>query len=125
MKKLVLIASMLAAIGSPGISPAADDHHNPMHGGIMVPGKEADYELVAKTDVVQLYVYDHGKPKDVSKASAKLTLLSGSEKQEVALAPAGDRLEAKGTFKVGPGTKAVAVVTNAGKTLGTARFTLK
>jgi hypothetical protein len=62
---------------------------------------------------------------DVSKASAKLTLLSGSEKQEVELKPEAGKLEAKGAFKVGPGTKAVAVVTNAGKTLGTARFTLK
>lgn len=125
MKKFVLVASLLAAMGGPGIAQAGDDHHNPMRGGIMVPGKEADYELVAKSDVIQLYVYDHGRPKDVSEASARLTLLSGVEKQEVALAPAGDKLEAKGAFKVGPGTKAVAVVTNAGKTLGTARFTVK
>lgn len=125
MKKLVLIASLLMAIGVPFVSHAADDHHKPMHGGILVPGKEADYELVAKVDLVQLYVSDHGKPMDISKASAKLTLLNGSEKQEVELKPAGGFLEAKGTFKVTAGTKAVAVVTNAGKTLGTARFTLK
>ena len=60
-----------------------------------------------------------------SKAAAKLTLLAGTEKTEVELKPAGDKLEAKGSFKVAAGTKAVAVVTNAGKTLGTARFTLK
>lgn len=125
MKKLVLIATLLAAVASPAITQAGGDDHNPKHGGVMVPGKEADYELVARPDAVQLYIYDHGKPKDVSKASAKLTLLAGSEKQEVALAPAGDKLEAKGTFKVGAGTKAVAVVTNNGKTLGTARFSLK
>jgi hypothetical protein len=68
---------------------------------------------------------DHGKPRSVAKASEKLTLLSGTEKQEVELKPAGDKLEATGTFKVAAGTKAVAVVTDGGKTLGTARFTLK
>jgi hypothetical protein len=67
---------------------------------------------------------DHGKPADVSKASAKLTLLSGKEKQEVELKPVVDKLEASGTFKVGPGTKAVAVVTVAGKP-ATVRFTMK
>lgn len=124
MKKFAVIAAFLAAVAAPAITLAADDH-SAKHGGIMVPGKEADYELVAKPDTVQLYVYDHGKPMDVSKATAKLTLLSGAEKQEVNLAPAGDKLEAKGSFKVGAGTKAVAVVTNSGKTLGTARFSLK
>ena len=95
------------------------------HGGLVAPGKEADFELVAKPDALQLYLSDHGKPMDLSKASAKLTLLAGTEKTEVELKPAGDKLEAKGSFKVAAGTKAVAVVTNAGKTLGTARFTLK
>jgi hypothetical protein len=60
----------------------------------------------------------------VSGASAKITLLSGAEKQEAELKPAGDRLEAAGSFKVGPGTKAVVVVTAKGKP-STARFTLK
>lgn len=124
MKKLVLIAALAAAIAGPALAQKAD-HHAAQHGGVFVEGKEADYELVAKPDVIQLYVNDHGKAKDVSKASAKVTLLSGSEKQEVELKPAGSFLEAKGSFKVGAGTKAVAVVTDAGKTLGTARFTLK
>ena len=57
-------------------------------------------------------------------ASAKITLLTGSEKQEIELKPAGNKLEATGSFKVGPGTKAVAVVTIAGKA-ATARFSLK
>ena len=74
--------------------------------------------------VIQLHLRDHGKPADVSKASAKLTLLTGTEKQEVELKPAGDKLEATGSFKVGPGTKAVAVVTVGGKP-ATARFTVK
>jgi hypothetical protein len=108
---------------------AAGDHkhddHAPQHGGLVAPGKAADFELVAKPDTLQLYLRDHGKPMDASKASAKVTLLVGAEKSEVELKPSGDKLEAKGSFKVPAGTKVVAVVTNAGKTLGTARFTLK
>lgn len=120
----ILMAAVLA--GAAGAALAAGEHdHKPTKGGVLVAGKEADYELVAKPNVLQLYVMDHGKAKDISKASAKVTLLNGAEKQEVQLAPAGDHLAATGDFKVGAGTKAVAVVTDGGKTLGTARFTLK
>jgi len=51
-------------------------------------------------------------------------LLVGTDKQEVELKPSGDKLEAKGSFKVTAGTKIVAQVNAAGKT-ATARFLLK
>lgn len=128
MKLQALIATI--ALAAAGIAHAAGekhDHaheHKPMHGGVVVEVKDMDYELVAKATTLQLYLRDHGKPADVSKASAKVTLLTGTEKQEVELKPAGDKLEATGSYKVGPGTKAVAVVTINGKP-ATARFTLK
>lgn len=124
-----VIATLLAAAAlvTGGIALAAgEDHHKPQHGGIVVEGKQADFELVAKPDLLQLYLSDHGRKMDHSKASAKVTLLAGKDKQDVTLAPTGgDKLEAKGSFKVSAGTKIVAVVTNDGKSLGTARFTLK
>lgn len=128
MKLQALIATI--ALAAAGIAHAAGekhDHaheHKPMHGGVVVEVKDTDYELVAKPAVIQLYLRDHGKATDVSKASARITLLTGTEKQEVELKPAGDKLEVTGSFKVGPGTKAVAVVTVNGKP-ATARFTLK
>ncbi|MDM0015023.1 hypothetical protein QTH87_21435 [Variovorax sp. J22P168] len=127
MKKQALIAVLTLAIGGTALAAGNHDHddHAPRHGGVVAAGKEADYELVAKADTLQLYLSDHGKPMDTSKAAARLTLLAGSDKTEVELKPAGDRLEARGSFKVTAGTKVVAVVSNAGKTLGTARFTLK
>lgn len=127
MKSLWTAALTLAMAGAAmaqGKQDPADDH-KPMHGGVVVEVKDVDYELVAKPDTIQLYLRNHGKPIDASKASANVTLLTGSEKQEVELKPAGAGLEAKGSFKVDKGTKAIAVVSNAGKTLGTARFTLK
>jgi hypothetical protein len=130
-RKPMTLRSLVAAItlALTGTAYAADKHdhaheHQPLHGGVVVEVKDMDYELVAKPAVIQLYLRDHGKRVDVSKASAKITLLTGTEKQEVELKPAGDKLEATGSFKVGPGTKAVAVVTVNGKP-ATARFALK
>ena len=108
---------------------AADKHdhgheHKPLHGGVVTEVKDVDYELVAKPDVIQLHLRDHGKPVDVSKVGAKLTLLSGTEKQEVELKPAGALLEAKGNFKV-VNAKVVALVSQPGKAALTVRFALK
>lgn len=128
MKLHTLIATITFAVaGTAHAAGEKHDHahaHKPMHGGVVVEVKDMDYELVAKATTIQLYLRDHGKPADVSKAIAKVTLLTGTEKQEAELKPAGDKLEATGSFKVGPGTKAVAVVTINGKP-ATARFTLK
>ena len=73
--------------------------------------------------LLQRYIRDHGKPADISKASAKVTLLSGDAKTDVELRPAA-KLEPTGTFDASPGTKAVAVINLSGKLL-TARCTLK
>lgn len=128
MKAIHLLAT--AVLGFTGSAYAADKHdhgheHTSLHGGIVTEAKDMDYEFVAKPDRLQLHLRDHGKAVDVSKASAKITLLAGTEKQEVELKPAGDKLEAVGAFKVAAGTKAIALVTLPGKPAATARFVLK
>jgi len=95
------------------------------HGGVVWVVKDVNYELVVKPDVVALYVADHGKPVDPKGATAKLTLLSATDKAEATLTPSGDKLEAKGAFKAGPGTKAMVIVTLPGKAPTSATFTLK
>lgn len=130
MKTNTLIAAITFAAASTAFAAGGDHHrdgddHKPMHGGVVAATKVMDFELVAKPTTIQLYLRDHGKPADASKATAKLTLLSGTEKQEVELKPVGDKLEASGTFKVGPGTKVVAVINVPGKPAATARFALK
>lgn len=129
MKPCHAIASLLLVLAGPasaaGDHHGAGDDHKPLHGGVVAATPALDYELVAQPALIRLYLRDHGKPADVAKASARLTLLAGTEKQQVELKPVGDRLEAAGTFKVGPGTKAVVVLTRAGKPTSTARFTLK
>jgi hypothetical protein len=102
------------------------DDHKPKFGGIVSEGKAFDAELVAKPDLVTVYLSDHGKPMSAKGAKGKITLLSGTDKVEADLAPADDtKLEAKGKFNVASGTKAVVVITPEGKTASTLRFTIK
>jgi hypothetical protein len=129
IKSLFTLFAVTATVATSGIALAAGKHehghsHKPLHGGVVVEVKDMDYELVAKADVVQLYLRDHGKAVNINKSTAKVTFLVGSEKTEVELKPVGDKLEAKGSFKLSAGTKAVASVTVDGKA-STARFVLK
>lgn len=138
MKIAAFIAVSALALSSNGF--AADDHKGhehegkggahaheikAQHGGVVAVVKDINYELVARPDGLMLHVSDHGKPADLSGASAKLTLLSGSKKEEATLAPAGNALQAKGTFTASPGTKVVAQVSLKGQPMQAVRFTLK
>lgn len=141
MKQLITLTSLIAAAALSAPALAAEDHKDhdhsgkaagahahdakPVHGGVISVVKDVNYELVAKDDVLALYVSDHGKPVDLKGASAKVTLLSASGKNEATLAPTGDRLEAKGSFKAAAGTKALANVVLAGQAPVAVRFTLK
>jgi hypothetical protein len=124
MKIRTLFISTSLVLCSMAWAGPGDASHKPMQGGVVVTVKDIDYELVASATALRLYVRDHGKAVDVSRATAKLTLLTGSEKQEVELKPSGDKLEATGTFKVTAGTKVVAVISFGAKQ-STARFVIK
>ena len=105
---------------------AAGEHdHVPKNGGIVVETKAGDFEIVAKPDLLQIFISDHGKPVKLEGAKAKVTLLNGTDKSEAELVPAGNKMEIKGSFKVSKGTKGIAVVTLAGKPSATARFEVK
>ena len=94
------------------------------HGGIVQSANDMTYELVAAADGAVVYVVDHEKDHDAARMTGKLTVLNGADKAEAELKPAGgNKLEAKGV-KLGKGTKAVAVLTEGGKTT-TVRFTVK
>ena len=127
MKLIHLITAITLGLSGLAFAAGGHDHgheHKPLHGGIITEVKDMDYELVAKPEQIQLFVRDHGKPADISKGSAKLTVLSGNQKQEINLLPDGERFLAKGTFAITPGAKAVAQVSLDGPAV-TARFVLK
>lgn len=128
MKLIQLFAAVSVTLS--GAAYAADGHnhaheHKGLQGGVVAEANHLDFELVAKPDTIKLYVRDHDKPLSVKEGSAKLTLLNGSNKSEVNLAPAGEALEANGSFNIAKGTKAVAVVNLPGKKVTTLRFVVQ
>lgn len=123
MKRIVLSVLLAAVVSSPAWSAGED--HKPKHGGIVVETKAGDLELVAKPEQIHIYVGDHGKPLKLTSATGKVTVYSGADMKEAPLALAGDKLEAKGPFKIAAGTKVLAEVSVNGKPAVAARFTLK
>jgi hypothetical protein len=127
MKNQMIALALSCLVSTTVLASGGHDHgshHQPLNGGVVTNVKGLDYELVAQKNSLQLYIRDHGESIDISKAQAKVTLLSGADKQEVELKPNGKKLEAAGNFKVSAGTKAVAVVSN-GSNKATARFVIK
>lgn len=120
--RTVLLSSLLAFSA---FSVVAGGDHKPKFGGVVVETNAGDMEIVAKPETIHIYFTDHGKPVKLEGAKAKVTLLNGTEKSEAELATVGDKLEAKGVFKVAKGTKGIAVLTLAGKPPVTARFEIK
>jgi hypothetical protein len=117
MKPIHLLAAFTFSMSGLAFAAGGHDHgheHKPLHGGVVSEVK----------DLIQLHLRDHGKPVDVAKASAKLTILVGADKQEVELKPAGQQLEAAGSFKLA-NSKIVALVSVPGKAPATVRFVLK
>lgn len=124
--QIKLLATIAIAAFAAGSVMASGDHgHAPKNGGIVVETKAGDFEIVAKPDLLQIYISDHGKAVSLDGAKAKITLLNGAEKSEAELLPAGNKMEVKGSFKVAKGTKGIAVLTLAGKPSSTARFEVK
>ena len=94
------------------------------HGGVVSVAKDMDCELVAKDSEVALCISDHGAPVSLAGATARLALLSGTQKQDVALATADNALRAKGAFTVAAGTKAAVSVQLKDQPKSFAKFTL-
>ena len=102
----------------------ADGVAKPKHGGVVQKVNDVTYELVAHPEGAAVHISDHGKTVSVAGASGKLIVLSGADKSEAELEPAGDKLQAKG-FKLAPGSKVVASVTTADKKKVNVRFAVK
>lgn len=123
-RALVTLSSLLFS----GLAFAAGGHGHsheqaPQHGGIVLEEQDLNFELVAKPELLQLYLSDpHGGPISLHNQNAKLTLLASGVRQEVELQPAGDHFEAKGSFTLPSQTKVIVVLT--GAKVATARFVL-
>ena len=120
----ILLPSAFAALVAATAAVAHEDHGKPRFGGVVADAGHYQAELVARSDSLTIHVTEHGTPVPTAAGSARLTLLAGGKKTEVALAPAGNnRFEAKGTFDL-KGAKAVAALNVPGKPPKTLRFAL-
>jgi hypothetical protein len=123
MKKfLALIVFFSAVIMSPVYSSPGHDH-KPLHGGKVFEAKEFDVELVAKSDSIELYVRDHGKPISLGGGVANLSILNGAEKKDFELKPEANKFKISGSFDMRKGTRVVAIIRLSGKVV-TARYVI-
>lgn len=131
MRRSLYLTLLAALCLSAGIASAADQHghahdHKPLHGGVVVEAKDLNFELVAKSDSLTLYVVDHGKPVATAGGKAIATVYAGNEKTTVALEPAAEnRFVAKGDFKAGVGVRVGVAVALAGQPEAKLNFRLK
>jgi hypothetical protein len=83
--KFLTTAFIAAAVALFSITATAHGELKPQHGGLVKEINEVQYEIVAKTDQITIYVFDHGRKINLKEASGKLTILAGKEKTEAAL----------------------------------------
>lgn len=120
-----LFAAIMIVVSMLGVSNAgAHGDAKPKHGGVATIASDMFLELVVTAEGATIYLEDHGNPFPTAGITGKLSVLSGAEKTEAALAGAGEnRLTAK--VKITRGSKVVAALTLPSKKTITARFVIK
>lgn len=128
MKLSILSLATALGLATALIAPTAlaGAGHGPQHGGVAREAMRVTYELVARPDSLTLYVSDHGRPLPTRGATAEAVVYAGNDKIAVKLEPAGgNRMAARGAFKVGVGVRVVVTATLPGKPAARVSFSLK
>jgi hypothetical protein len=122
---LLLSSSLLLAASA---TYAHDDAPQaPQHAGVVTEAASGNTsELSLAGGMLMVYVRDHaGAPIDSAGAQGEVTLLSGTTKQVLSLAPSGaNSLMAQGSYQAAAGSKAVLKLTLPGKSAELFRFVL-
>lgn len=101
-KHLLPITALLLALSLPTAAMAHAEHGQPQFGGVVAEAGEAQFEIVSKDGKLVVHVTNHGAPLDTVGATGKLTVLTGTSKQDIQLKPAGgNRLEGAGSYAAG------------------------
>lgn len=96
------ITALLVALGLPTAALAHAEHGQPQFGGVVAEAGEAQFEVVGRDGKLVVHVTNHGAPLDTVGATGKLTVLTGTSKQDIQLKPAGgNRLEGAGSYAAG------------------------
>ena len=103
LKNTLTVAFTLCALNLPMASVYAHaEHGQPQFGGVVAEAGMAQFEVVAQEGKGIVHVTNHGAAVDTAGAKGKLTVLSGTAKSEIVLAPAGaNRLEGSGKLTSG------------------------
>lgn len=128
LRRAAAITTLVTAAASLVAVPAHahTDHGKPMYGGVVAEAGAFQGELVAGPKGATLYITDHGAPVPTAGATAKLVVLSGAQKSERELVPAGDnRLTVSGGEPLAKGSKAVATVKLKDGRSGALRFDVR
>lgn len=101
-RNLLSITALLCALSLPTAALAHAEHGQPQFGGVVAEAGEAQFEIVGKDGKLVVHVTNHGAPLETVGATGKLTVLSGANKQDIQLKPAGgNRLEGAGSYAAG------------------------
>jgi hypothetical protein len=129
LRRAAAITTLVAAAAASFfVAPARahTDHGKPMYGGVVAEAGAFQGELVAGPKGTTLYITDHGTPVPTAGATAKLVVLSGAQKSERELVPAGDnRFSVSGGEPLAKGSKAVATVKLKDGRSGALRFDVR
>ena len=101
-RNLLSITALLCALSLPTAALAHAEHGQPQFGGVVAEAGEAQFEVVGRDGKLVVHVTNHGAPLDTVGATGKLTVLTGTSKQDIQLKPAGgNRLEGVGSYAAG------------------------
>ena len=125
IRSLLLSSSLLLAAS---VTYAHEDAPQaPQHGGLVTEAASGHIaELSLAGGMLMVYLRDHaGAPIDSAGAQGEVTLLHGSTKQVLPLAPSGaNSLMAQGAYQAVAGSKAVLKLSLPGKSAELFRFVL-
>jgi hypothetical protein len=99
--RVALVAATLLQLSAAPVWAHAE-HGKPQFGGVVAEAGEAQFEIVGKGSRIVVHATSHGAPVDTAGAKGKLTVLAGTAKSELSLAPAApNRLEGEGSLPSG------------------------
>lgn len=119
-----LIFALLAALTASHPAVAHEGHGQPQFGGVVAEAGVAQFEIVAGDGKVTVHATQHGAPLATAGASGRLTVLDGTRKSEIELAPAGENRLA-GAGRVPSGARLLLNVSLAGQKPLQARAVLR
>ena len=121
-----VVAAVLFSLATPAFA-GGEHRHTSKHGGVVVESGHHHFEVVLRDGVLEVYVEEgeDRQPENVTGATAKATILSLGQKEEIVLNPGlANSFKGSGAFKAVKGATVVITVTMPGHIPEQARIRL-